>query len=200
MIDLVDTDEINNGDATDDSNCVAVNENVSNVTYDNGDDGGSIYDSGGLTYDERRQTYDDGDGQTNDDGSGQTYDDGGRQTYDDGVAAANVVDEERATNVGAPDASAAILDEDEGEESDYSKFCLERNEVFEGTMCRVTGPTSLTLMITKIGGVDLSDSKNNMHKVISEKCSTLPQPNHIIPGMKRKRTIKVGVVWPFRRE
>ncbi|XP_029343661.1 uncharacterized protein LOC100158953 [Acyrthosiphon pisum] len=174
IIDLVDTDEINNGDAADDTKCDGANDNISNATYDNGHDdcttyvdGGSIYDSGGLTYGERRQSYDDG----------------GRQTYDDGVAPANVVAEERrATSVGAPDASVVILDEDDGEESDYSKFCLERNEVVEGTMCRITGPTSLTLVITKIGGVDLIVAKNNMHKVMSDKCSTLPPPNHIKPG------------------
>ncbi|CAI6344252.1 unnamed protein product [Macrosiphum euphorbiae] len=165
IIDLVDTDEINNGDAADVSKCEAANYNISNATYDNGHDdcttyvdGGSIYDSGGLTYDERRQTY------------------------DNGVATVSAADEERATSVGAPDATALVVDEDAGEESDYSKFCLERNEVVEGTMGRITGPTSLTLVINKIGGVDLSIAKNDMHKVIFNKCSTLPPPNHIVPG------------------
>jgi len=194
IIDLVDTDETNNGDAADDGKCDTADENISNVTYDNGQgdfttyvDGGSIYDSGGLTCGERRQSYDDRDR--------QTYDDGGGQTCDDGVA----VDEEYGS-IGVPDSSAVRLNEDDGEESDYSKFCLEPNEVVEGTMCRITGPTSLTLVITKIGGVDLSVAKNNMHKVISDKCSTLPPLNHIIPGMKRKRTTRVGVVWHFWRE
>lgn len=145
IIDLVDTDEINNGDAADDKN------------------------------------YDDC----------TTYDDG-ESIYDNGVATANAVVEEQVTSVGSPDASAVILNEDDGEENGYSKFCLERNEVVEGTMSRITGPTSLTLVIMKIGGVDLNVAKNKMHEVMSDKCSTLPPLNHIIPGMKLKRAT---IVW-----
>lgn len=120
-----------------------------------------------------------------------TYDNG-ESIYDNEVAAANAVYEEQATSVSSPDASAVILNEGDGEESGYSKFCLERNEVVEGTMSRIIGPTSLTLVIMKIGGVDLNVAKNKMHELMSDKCSTLPPLNHIVPGMKRKRAT---IVW-----
>jgi len=103
------------------------------------------------------------------------------------VASTNPVNKERMSNVCAP----AILDEDDGEESGYSKFCLEPNEVAEGSMCRITGPTSLTLVITKISGVDLSVAKDKMYQAMLDKCSALPPLDHIIPGMKRKYTTRV---------
>lgn len=165
IIDLLDIDEINIGDAADDK------------SYD---DGESIYDNGvaaANAVDEEQATSE--------------------ESIYNGVMVSNAVDEEQATSVGSPDASAEISNENYGEESGYSKFCLERNEVVEGTMSRITGPTSLTLVIMKIGGVDLSVAKNKMHNEMSDKCSTLLPLNHIIPGMKRKRMTRAGVVGIF---
>ncbi|KAE9534553.1 hypothetical protein AGLY_008643 [Aphis glycines] len=103
-------------------------------------------------------------------------------TYDNRSMAGHSVDDKRWNSVDAlSSASAMILDEEE--EFGYSKFCLEANEVFEGTMCRITGPTSLMLVITKIGGADLSVTKNRMYNEMYNKCGTLPPLDHIVPGL-----------------
>ncbi|XP_025195551.1 RING finger protein 17-like isoform X2 [Melanaphis sacchari] len=169
IIDLVPDDE-NNFHATDDSN----------------------YDDYGQTNDDSEQTNGDG-GQTNGDG-GQTNGDGGQTNDDDGqtyveyesifdnatMMTTYSVDDEQGNNVSTLNTSAVMLDD--GEESDYLKFCLEVNEVIEGTMCRINGPTSFTLMITKIGGADFSVAKNQMYNMIYDKCGTLPPLDHVVPG------------------
>lgn len=169
ILNLVDTDEINNDDADDDSNCYAADDNGYDdcTTYV---DGGSIYDDGGLIYNERGQTCDEFESILDN-----------RLTY--------ALDKEPASGVGA-----ISEEEDDDEESGFLKFCLEPKEVIEGTMCRITGPTSLTLVITKIGGVDLSVAKDNMCKVMQEKCNALPPLDRIIPGMKCKHTTREGMV------
>jgi len=201
IIDLVDTDEIN--DATEDSSCYTVDDSncyaaddsnycyvaddsncydADNSLFDGPEnngyddcttyvDGGSIYDDGGQTYGNYGQTCNN---------SGQTYDER-ESTYDNVVTSTSAVNDECVSSVGAP----ATLDEDDGEESGYLKFCLEPNVVAEGSMCRVTGPTSLTLVITKISGVDLSVAKDKMYRAMLDKCGALPPLDlHIIPGIK----------------
>lgn len=64
----------------------------------------------------------------------------------------------------------------------YSKFCLESSDETEGILCTVTEPTRMTLMITKISGVCLSKSKDEMHRIMFEKCPELPVINQITPG------------------
>lgn len=188
IIDLVDTDEINDDDAAedsscyaaDDSNCYAADDSLfdgsKNNCYDDYTtyvDGGSIYDDGGQTYGNYEQTCNN---------SGQTYGDR-ESTYENLVTSTSPVNEECVSSVGAP----AVLDEDNDEESGYLKFCLEPNVVAEGSLCRITGPTSLTLVITKIGGVDLSLVKDKMYQAMLDKCSALPPLDHVIPGIKRKQ-------------
>jgi hypothetical protein len=164
-LELVDTDEENIGDASE-----------KNYYYDNDVE---IYNDGDV------ETYDNRNGQTHCVSDGQTYDEY-ESTYDNGMMAAYSVNDERRKSVGAQNASVTIPDDDE--ESGYSKFCLEVNEVIEGTMCRITGPTSLTLMITKSGGADLSVAKDQMYNIIYDKCGALPPLDHIVPGMKRRYT------------
>lgn len=71
---------------------------------------------------------------------------------------------------------------EEKEEDSYSKFCLELGDELEGTLSTVIEPTRMTLMITTIGGVCLSNSKNEMHRVMFEQCPKLPVINQITPG------------------
>lgn len=79
--------------------------------------------------------------------------------------------------------SIDIVEVSEGEEEyGFLKFSLETNEIFEGTLCSVMGPTSMTLMIMKIGGVDIKVSKDKMHEEMYKKCPELPALNEIIPG------------------
>jgi len=195
-LELVDTDEENYYYDND----VEIYNDGDVETYDNGNgqthcvSDGQTYDDGDeQTFNDSRLIWDDGEQTFNDsrlicDDGGQTYDEY-ESTYDNGMMAAYSVDDERRRSVGAQNASATMPDDDE--ESGYSKFCLEVNEVIEGTMCRVTGPTSLTLMITKIGGADLSVAKDQMYNIIYDKCGTLPPLDHIIPGMKRTRILLI---------
>lgn len=71
---------------------------------------------------------------------------------------------------------------EEEEEDSYSKFCLELGDALEGTLSTVIEPTRMALMITKIGGVCLSKSKDEMHRSMFEKCPKLPVINQITPG------------------
>lgn len=71
---------------------------------------------------------------------------------------------------------------DSEDEYGYLKFSLETSEVFEGTLCSVTGPTNMTLMIMKIGGVDIGVSKDTMQRKLYEICTKLPALHKIIPG------------------
>lgn len=73
-------------------------------------------------------------------------------------------------------------DETKEEEDSYSKFCLELGDELEGTLSTVIEPTRMALMVTKIGGVCLSNSKNEMHRIMFEKCPKLPVINQITPG------------------
>jgi len=168
------------------------------------EDGEQIYDDGKQTYDVREQIYDDtkqiydvrkqiyDDGKQTYEDDEQTYDvheqiydvreqihDVREQIYEDGVATSNAVHEKSADSGSV---SSMMFDDDE--ECGYSKFCLGHNETVEGTVCRVSGPTSLTLMIMKIGGVDLSASKDKMYNVMYNKCGALPPIDRIVPGMK----------------
>lgn len=67
-------------------------------------------------------------------------------------------------------------------ESSFMKFCLNSNEVIEGTLCNVTGPTLMTLMIIKIGGIDITLSKDEMQTVMFKECAMLQTINTILPG------------------
>uniref|UniRef100_A0A2S2NKN9 RING finger protein n=2 Tax=Schizaphis graminum TaxID=13262 RepID=A0A2S2NKN9_SCHGA len=195
-LELVDTDEENIVDASEKNyyydNNVEIYNDGDVETYSDGngqtfndsrqtcDDGEQTYYNGGqICYDGDEQTCDNGE-QTCDNGE-QTYDEY-ESTYDNGMMTAySVDDDERRSSVGATQNASATMPDD-GEESGYPKFCLEVNEIVEGTMCRVTGPTSLTLMITKIGGVDLSVVKDQMYNIIYDKCGTLPPLDPIVPG------------------
>lgn len=167
IIELADMGEEKEDDATDNN-------------YYNDDDSGEIYD-------EDEQAYDDV-GKTNDNGE-QTYNNTEdtnsvhESTYDNRSMAGHSVDDKQWNSVHAL-SSASLMIPDEEEESGYSKFCLEANEVFEGTMCRITGPTSLRLVITKMGGADLSVTKDRMFNEMYNKCGTLPPLDHTVPGMK----------------
>lgn len=179
IIELADMDEEKEDDATDNN-------------YYNDDDGGEFYDEGGQTYDDVGKTNDNGEqaynniGETNSDDE-QTYNNieetnsVSESTYDNRSMAGHSVDDKPWNSVDAlSSALSVILDEEE--ESGYSKFCLEANEVFEGTMCRITGPTSLRLVITKMGDADLSVTKDRMYNEMYNKCGTLPPLDPIVPG------------------
>lgn len=83
--------------------------------------------------------------------------------------------------VHSTDCSTVEFDDSE-DETDYTHFSLETNEVFEGTLCSVTGPTSMTLIISKVGGVNIKASKDELQKMMYEKCPNLPILDKIIPG------------------
>lgn len=70
---------------------------------------------------------------------------------------------------------------DSFEEPCFMEFCL-LNETVEGTMCSVIGPTKLTLMITKIDGVNITLAKDDMHNNMLIKCGGLPALKKIVPG------------------
>lgn len=92
-------------------------------------------------------------------------------------------------------AAAAADDEDEEndeetrslagaeESSGYSRFYLDSNEVVEGTLCRVNSPDRITMMIERIDGIDITESKQNMQTAMLNKCAELPVLDDIVPGM-----------------
>lgn len=70
------------------------------------------------------------------------------------------------------------------ESSGFFSFCLvDTNEVVEGTLCKVISPVRMTLMIKKIGGIDISESKNVMQTDMIKKCAVLPPLDKIVPGI-----------------
>lgn len=168
IIELMDMDEEKKDDVTDNN-------------YYNDDDGGEIYDGGEQTYDDVGKTNDNGEQTYNNiEDTNIVYE----STYCNRSMAGHSVNDNRWNSVDAlSSASTTILDEEE-QEFGYSKFCLEANEVFEGTMCRITGPTSFMLVITKVGGADLSVTKDRMYNEMYNKCGTLPPLDPIVPGMK----------------
>lgn len=68
------------------------------------------------------------------------------------------------------------------QENDYMKFCLNSNEVIEGLLCNVMGPTRMTLIVKKIDGYDLDPKKDEMQSEINNKCNRLPELTEIVPG------------------
>lgn len=82
---------------------------------------------------------------------------------------------------GIQSADSVEINESE-EETEYSQFSLDTNEVFEGKLCRVTRPTNMILIISKVGGVDIKASKDELQKMMYEKCPDLPVLDKIIPG------------------
>lgn len=72
------------------------------------------------------------------------------------------------------------------DKSKFMKFCLNvnSNEVIEGILCNVTGPTRMILLIVKIGGVDITLSKDEMQVAMLNECTMLPALDKIIPGKK----------------
>lgn len=71
-----------------------------------------------------------------------------------------------------------------GNESKFMKFCLNlnSNEVIEGILSSVTSPTQMILLIVKIGGVNITLSKDEMQKAMFNECDILPALEKITPG------------------
>jgi len=66
----------------------------------------------------------------------------------------------------------------------YSKVGLKFNDVIEASLCKVVGPTRMTLIIKKIGGIDLTIYKEEMNKMLM-KCASMPKLDRIVPGKQR---------------
>lgn len=178
IIELTNTDEEKKSDATD--------NNYYNDGGETCDDVGETNDDGGHTCNDIGQANNDDEHICNNNKETSNADE---STYDNRSMAGHSVDDKRWNSVSALSSASTMIPDDE-EEFGYSKFCLEANVVFEGTVCRITGPTSLMLVITKIGGADLSVSKERMYNEMYNKCGTLPPLDHIVPGMKH--VLRVG--------
>lgn len=66
--------------------------------------------------------------------------------------------------------------------SDYSRFCLNSNEVVRGTLCEVISPVCMTLMIETIDGIDITATKKTMQSSMYQQCPELPVLKEIVPG------------------
>lgn len=81
--------------------------------------------------------------------------------------------------------SSCFTDDNRDHEYDvdtrFSKFSLS-NQVVEGTLCDVVGPTQIIVMITKVDGVVILKSKDEMHQSMYKKCPKLPKLENYIPG------------------
>lgn len=69
----------------------------------------------------------------------------------------------------------------------FSKVGLKFNDVIEASLCKVVGPTRMTLIIKKIGGIDLTIYKEEMNEMLM-KSASMPKLDKIVPG---KQVIKI---------
>lgn len=65
----------------------------------------------------------------------------------------------------------------------FSKTSFKLSEVIEGSLCEVTAPTRMILLIEKISGVDLTVPKEEMHNdIMQAQCSKLPRLDSVSTG------------------